>query len=181
MAKFRQLDEGFNWVFEARGKKAHIDRLKELAAGNQTVVPIVRWGVGAEKVDWGLPEGMPESTKIQDDIPEGMGDTTITLEWRRIKQITDPGSNVKNLPSWKQEMNWMSILEGLHHNEAKLITHVKDQQLLKLYPKLEAILKDIGITDYAKPKKGYKFSDTSANMKELKKKVDFTRTADLRE
>ena len=75
----------------------------------------------------------------------------------------------------------MSILEGLHHNEAKLITHVKDQQLLKLYPKLEAILKDIGITDYAKPKKGYKFSDTSANMKELKKKVDFTRTADLRE
>jgi len=107
-----------------------------------------------------------------------MGDTTITLEWRRIKQFTDPTSNVKNLPSWKQEMNWMSILEGLHHKEAEFITHVKDQQLLKLYPKLEACLKDIGIKEYAKPKKGYKFSDTSANMKELKKKVDFTQTAE---
>ena len=175
MAKFRQLDEGFDWVFEGRGKKAHIDRLKELAAGNQTVVPIVRLGVGAEQADWGLPVGMPESTKIKDDIPDGMGETTITLEWRRIKQFTDPTANIKNLPAWKQEMNWMAILEGIHHKEAELITHVKDQQLLKLYPKLENILKDIGITDWVKAKKGYKFTDTSQNMEELKKKVDFTK------
>ena len=41
MQKFRQVDEGLNWVFEARGKKAQIDRLKELAASNQTIVPLV--------------------------------------------------------------------------------------------------------------------------------------------
>ena len=70
---------------------------------------------------------------IQDDIPDGMGETTLTLEWRRIKQFTDPAANVKNLPAWKQEMNWMSILEGMHHKEAELLTYVKDGQLLKLY------------------------------------------------
>ena len=174
--KFRQVNEGLDWVFEARGKKKQIERLKEYAAQNQTIVPLVRLGVGAEQAEWGLPEGMPESTKIQDDIPDGMGETTLTLEWRRIKQFTDPTANIKNLPAWKQEMNWMSILEGIHHKEAELITHVNDQQLLKLYPNLEGLLKDLGITEYSKPKKGYKFTDTSKNMDELKAKVDFTQS-----
>jgi hypothetical protein len=151
--KFRQLDEAFDYVFEVTKKTEQVERLKEVAKQNQTIVPIVRMGVGAEDVDWGLPEGMPESTKIKDDIPEGMGETTLTLEWRRIKQFTDPSANIKNLPAWKQEMNWMSILEGVHHKEAKFITAVKDQALLTLYPKLEGILETIGIEEYVKPKK----------------------------
>ena len=150
--KFRQVNEALDWVFEAP-KKEQVERLKTIASKNQTIVPFVRWGVGAEKVEWGLPEGMPETTKIKDDIPEGMGETTITLEWRRIIQFTDPNANIKNLPAWKQEMNWMSILEGVHHKEAALITAVKDKQLLILYPKLEGILETIGITEYVKPKK----------------------------
>jgi len=151
--KFRQLDEAFDYVFEVTKKTEQVERLKEVAKQNQTIVPIVRMGVGAEDVDWGLPEGMPESTKIKDDIPEGMGETTLTLEWRRIKQFTDPSANIKNLPAWKQEMNWMSILEGVHHKEAKFITAVKDKTLLTLYPKLEGILETIGIEEYVKPKK----------------------------
>ena len=150
--KFRQLNEALDWVFEAP-KKEQVDRLKTIASKDQTVVPFVRWGVGAEKVEWGLPEGMPETTKIQDDIPEGMGETTLRLEFRRIKQFTDPGANIQNLPDWKREMNWMGILEGVHHKEAELITHIKDGQLLKLYPKLEAILPDLGIKEWNKTKK----------------------------
>jgi len=151
--KFRQLDEAFDWVFEAKKKDDQVERLKAIAARNQTIVPLVRWGVGAEQVDWGLPEGLPESTKIKDDIPEGMGETTLTLEFRRIKQFTDPNANIKNLPAWKQEMNWMSILEGVHHKEAAIMTAVKDATLLNLYPKLEGILGKIGIEEYVKPKK----------------------------
>ena len=150
--KFRQLNEALDWVFEAP-KKEQVDRLKTIASKDQTIVPFVRWGVGAEKVEWGLPEGMPESTKIQDDIPEGMGESTLRLEFRRIKQFTDPNANIQNLPDWKREMNWMGIIEGVHHKEAELITHIKDGQLLKLYPKLEAILPDLGITDWNKTKK----------------------------
>lgn len=151
--KFRQANEGLDWVFEAKTKEEQIARLKDWASVNQTVVPIVRMGVGAEKVEWGLPDGMPESTKIDTDLPEGMGDTTIQMEWRRIQTFLDPNGNLKNLPAWKQEMNWMQILEGLHHKEAAVLTAIKDGTLLKLYPKLEKLLKDLGITEYNKPVK----------------------------
>jgi len=148
--KFRQVNEGLDWVFEASEKEEQIVRLKQYASNNQTIVPLVRIGVGAEKVEWGLPEGMPETTKIDKDIPDGMGDTTIQMEWRRINTFLNPEGNLRNLPPWKQEMNWMQILEGLHHNEAKILTAVKDGTLLKLYPKLDKLLPDIGITDWNK-------------------------------
>ena len=108
--KFRQVNEALDWVFEAP-KKDQVDRLKTIAKKNQTIVPFVRWGVGAEKIEWRLPEGMPETTKIKDDIPDDMGESTLTIEFRRIKSFTDPTSNMQNLPDWKREMNWMSILE----------------------------------------------------------------------
>ena len=144
--KFRQVNEAFDWVFEAP-KKDQVDRLKTIASKNQTIVPFTRWGVGAEDIDWKLPEGIPDATKIKDDIPDDMGESTLTLEFRRIKSFTDPTSNMANLPDWKREMNWMSIIEGVHHKEAEFLTAVKDVQLLSLYPKLEAILGDLGITD----------------------------------
>lgn len=153
MKKFRQTNEGFEWVFEAKTVDDQIARLKEWAAGNQTIVPVVRYGVGAEKIDWGLPEGMPENVKLDKDIPDGMGDTTIQMEWRRIKTFLDPNGNLRNLPKWKQEMNWLQILEGLHHKEAEVLTHVKDGTLLKLYPKLEKMLNGLGIEEYNKPVK----------------------------
>ena len=151
-AKFRQVNEAFDWVFEAP-KKDQVGRLKLLAAKNQTIVPFTRWGVGAEDIDWHVPEGMPEKTKLNEDSPDDMGESTLTLEFRRIKSFTDPTSNMANLPDWKREMNWMSIIEGVHHKEAEFLTAVKDKQLLNMYPKLEAILSDLGITDYVKPKK----------------------------
>lgn len=150
--KFRQVNEAFDWVFEAP-KKDQVERLKTIASKNQTIVPFTRWGVGAEDIDWKLPEGIPDATKIKEDIPDDMGESTLTLEFRRIKSFTDPTSNMANLPDWKREMNWMSIIEGVHHKEAEFLTAVKDVQLLSLYPKLEAILGDLGITDYVKPKK----------------------------
>jgi len=154
MAKrFRQADEGFDWVFEATKKDEQIARLKEWAGTSQIVVPLVRWGVGAEKGEWGLPEGMPETVKLDKDIPQGMGQTTLMVEWRRVQTFLDPEGNLRNLPVWKQEMNWVQILEGLHWKEAELLTHVKDGTLLKMYPKLEKLLKDLGIEEYNKPVK----------------------------
>lgn len=150
--KFRQANEGFDYVFEGKDKKEQIERLKEWASGNQTVVQLVRWGVGAELVEWGLPEGMPTTAKLAEDMPDGMGDTTIQMEWRRISTFTDPNSNLSKVPQWKREMNWLQILEGLHHKEAKLLTAIKDRKLLDVYP-LEPLLKDLGIKEYVKPKK----------------------------
>ena len=126
MRKFRQMNEGFDYVFEGETVDEQVTRLKEWGQTNQCLVPIVRIGVGAEKPEWGLPEGMPETTKIEEDTPDGLGATSIQMEWRRIKQFTDPNSNMKNLPTWKQEMNWLQILEGVHPEEAKILTSVKD-------------------------------------------------------
>jgi len=151
-SKFRQVNEAFDWVFDAP-KTEQVDRLKLIASKNQTIVPFVRWGVGAETIEWNLPEGIPEATKLKEDMPDDMGESTLTLEFRRIKSFTDPTSNMANLPEWKREMNWMSIIEGVHHKEAKLLTAIKDVQLLNMYPKLEAILEELGITEYVKPKK----------------------------
>lgn len=148
---FRQVNEGFKWVFEAAKPDEQVQRLKTWASRNQTIVPMVRLGVGAEKADWRLPEGMPETAKIQDDIPEGMGETTLMLEWRRVKQFIDPNSNMNNLPDWKREQQWINILEAIQVEEAKILTAVKDGELLKLYPKLEKCLPILGIEEYNKP------------------------------
>lgn len=151
--KFRQADEGFKWVFEGDGADDQVARLKQWAGTNQTLVPLVRIGVGAEKPDWRLPEGQPETAKIDDNTPDGMGQTTIQLEWRRVKQFFDPESNMNNLPDWKREMNWMQILEGVHPAEAKILTAVKDGTLLEVYPQLESLLPILGIEEYNKPAK----------------------------
>ena len=159
---FRQVNEGFKWVFDAAKPEEQVARLKEWAARNQTVVPMVRLGVGAEKVDWRLPEGMPETTKIEDDIPEGMGETTLTLEWRRVRQFVDPSSNMNNLEDWKREQQWVNILEAIQHEEAKILTAVKDGVLLSLYPKLEKCLPLLGIEEYNKaPRKSTKKKSTT--------------------
>jgi hypothetical protein len=151
--KFRQVNEGFDWVFKAETVEEQVKRLKEWGSTNQTVVPVVRYGVGAEKVEWGLPEGMPETVKLEKDIPVGMGETTIQIEWRRINTFLDPKGNLRNLPTWKQEMNWVQVLEGLHYKEAEVLTAMKDGTLLELYPQLEKLLPTLGITEYNKPKK----------------------------
>lgn len=148
---FRQVNEGFAWVFEAEKPEEQVQRLKTWAEKNQAVVPMVRLGVGAEKVDWRLPEGMPDTVKIDADIPAGMGETTLMLEWRRVKQFIDPNSNMNNLDNWKREQQWVNILEAIQVDEAKVLTAVKDGVLLSLYPGLEKCLPILGIEEYNKP------------------------------
>jgi hypothetical protein len=75
------------------------------------------------------------------------------MEWRRINSFLDPNGNLRNLPKWKQEMNWVQILEGLHYKEADVLTSIKDGKLLELYPKLEKLMKPLGIEEYNKPDK----------------------------
>lgn len=149
--KFRQTDEGFDWVFKGESVDEQVTRLKQWASTNQTLVPIVRLGVGADDVDWRLPEGQPDTLKIKEDIPDGMGETSIQMEWRRISQFFTPDSNMNKLKDWRRETQWMQILEGIHHKEVKILTAVKDGKLLEVYPQLEKLLKPLGIDQYNKP------------------------------
>ena len=65
--KFRQANEGLDWVFKVEGVEEQVARLKQWASTNQTLVPVVRIGVGAEKPEWNLPDGVPETVKLQED------------------------------------------------------------------------------------------------------------------
>ena len=150
--KFRQINEAFDWVFKGEGTDEQVRRLKEVAKFNQAIVPIVRMGVGAEKPEWVVPEGQPELEKLDETLPDGMGQTTITQEWRRIQQFFTSGSNLMNLNQLKIEFVWVQILEGLQKNEVAILTAVKDGKLLDLYPQFEAILPTLGINEYNKPK-----------------------------
>lgn len=161
------MNEGFAWALEAKDTEGKINRLNEWAESCQCLVPVVRIGVGAEKHNWDLPEGMPDMADIEKDIPEGMGETSIQMEWRRIVQFIQPTSNLNNLPAIKREGVWINILEGIHHEEAALLTAVKDGKLLELYPSLEDVLAPLGITEYNKPTK----TKTKARAKKGVKKV----------
>ena len=154
--KFRQLDEAFNWAIKGEGVEEQVHRLKVLAKSNQTVIPVFRIGVGAEKYDWGIPEGIPDVAKIKNDVPAGLSQSTISLEWRRIKGFIDPNSNMKKLPKWKQEVAWCQILESVHPAEALLLTKIKDGKLLEMYPDFEDMLPTLGITEYNKPEQSIK-------------------------
>ena len=149
--RFRQINEGFEWVFKGENAEEQVQRLKQWASTNQAIVPVVRHGVGAEKADWGVPDGMPTTVKFEDDTPEGLGATSISLEWRRISGFITANSNIKNLKQAQREMVWVQILEGVHPVEAKILTHVKDGTLLEMYPTLETLLPTLGIKEYNKP------------------------------
>ena len=134
--KFRQINEAFDWVMKGDNKADRTARLMEIARNNQVIVPVVKLGVGADKLDWKLPEGRPEKAKIQEDIPEGMGESTLTLEWRRIKGFIEEGSNMSNLPDWKREMVWLQILEGVHQEHPLLLDGQRQLVLPLLLPAL---------------------------------------------
>jgi len=147
----RQVDECLEEIFKAEGIEAQVLAMKAWAKKSQFAVQLVRIGVGADKVEWNLPEGMPETVKLEEDIPVGMGETTIGMEWRRIKHFFTPDSNMNKLVDWKREQQWINMLEGLHHIEAKIMTAVKDGKLLELYPEMEKLLPEIGIKEWNKP------------------------------
>lgn len=170
--KFRQIDEGFDFVLKGETVEQQVARLKDWASTNATIVPIVRIGVGAEKREWSLPEGLPEGgLKLEKDIPQGMGPSTLTLEWRRVTQFITPGSNMNNLDKWKREQQWINILESIHHNEAMLLTAVKDGKLLTLYPGLEKLMKPLGITEYNAPQKEVVKRNTASKSKKKVKTI----------
>jgi len=94
---------------------------------------------------------MPNTIKLEKDIPAGMSNSTIQLEWRRIKGFFDPTANIHNLKQPQRETVWVQILEAVHPIEASILTAMKDGTLLTEYPQLEAVLDPLGITDYNKP------------------------------
>ena len=76
-----------------------------------------------------LPEGEPPFKPASE--PLGMTPTNLFSELRRMYVFCR-----EDLKPIKRESLFISFLEGIHPTEAKLMIAVKDQELHKLYPKI---------------------------------------------
>jgi hypothetical protein len=86
-----------------------------------------------------LPEGEPPFRPAAE--PMGMTPTNMFNEARRMYVFTR-----KDLTPIKRESLFISLLEGVHPDEAKVLIAVKDQKLNKLYPKItHKLVSDAGI------------------------------------
>jgi hypothetical protein len=86
-----------------------------------------------------LPEGEPPFKPTAE--PMGMTPTNMFSEARRMYVFTR-----KDLSNVKRESLFISLLEGVHPEEAKVLIAVKDQKLHKMYPKItHKLVSDAGI------------------------------------
>jgi hypothetical protein len=76
-----------------------------------------------------LPEDAPPFKPAAE--PLGMTPTNLFSELRRLYIFCR-----KDLTPLKRESLFVSLLEGVHPDEAKMLIAVKDQTLTKLYPKI---------------------------------------------
>lgn len=135
--KFKQINEALDWAVEAKTTEELSARVRAISLGNSILMRFIAWGVGYEQGPYNLPEG---KTPFKDEgLPDNMGDTTITQEFRRILTMLPEGS-AKNLGQWRREELWMQICQGVVASEVELLDLVKDQKLLEKYPTLADVL-----------------------------------------
>lgn len=86
-----------------------------------------------------LPEGEPPFKPAAEPI--GMTPTNLFSDAKRFYVFCR-----KDLTPLKRESLFISLLEGIHPDEAKIVIAVKDQKLTKLYPKItHKLVSDAGI------------------------------------
>ena len=76
-----------------------------------------------------LPDGEPPFKP--DAAPLGMSPANLRMEAKKFYVFCR-----KDLAPTRREQLYIGLLEAVHPDEAKLINHVKDQKLTKLYPKI---------------------------------------------
>jgi hypothetical protein len=135
--KFRQINEALDWAVEAKTTEELSARVRAISVGNSILMRFIAWGVGYEQGPCNLPEGKTPSK--DEGLPENMGDTTITQEFRRILTLLPEGS-AKKVPQFRREEIWMQICQGVVSTEVEILDLVKDQKLLEKYPTLATVL-----------------------------------------
>ena len=133
------LNEKLDWIAQGATLDEQVDRTKQVAKIDTTFAPLMRMAVlDVEKLH-GLPIGMPDTYKPDTNIPDGIANTDVRAEFRRIKNFQENGTMTK-IPGHKRETLWVQMLEGMHWKEANVMVHIKDQTLLQIYPNMREVL-----------------------------------------
>ena len=145
--KFKYINEALDWATEVKNVDELRERVRAISIGNSILMRFLAWGVGYEQGPYNFPEG--KTPLKEEGLPDGIADTTITMEFRRLLTLL-PNGGAKNLPQWRREEIWLQICQGVHPKEAALLDAVKDQKILDLYPSLVNVLEDF-LVGWKKP------------------------------
>ena len=137
--KFKYINEALDWATEVKNVDELRERVRAISMGNSILMRFLAWGVGYEQGPYNFPEG--KTPLKEEGLPDGIADTTITMEFRRLLALL-PNGGAKNLPQWRREEIWLQTCQGVHPKEAALLDAVKDQKILDLYPSLGNVLED---------------------------------------
>jgi hypothetical protein len=137
-----QFNEKLDWIVAGEDLEDQIFRARTVAQMDPVFPQFIRMACVGEERLTGVPEGTPDTLKLEEDIPDGIADTTLRQEIRRIKNFQVRGQ-MQQLSVAKREAMWIQLLEAVHHKEAKLLTAIKDQTLFYLYPVMFDVMKEI--------------------------------------
>lgn len=138
------LNEKLDYIAKGESLEEQVQLAKQVAQIDSTFAGLMRMATTEEDKLVGLPSGVPETYKPDATIPDGISDSTIRQEFRRIKNYQVNGS-MSNIPTAKRELIWVQLIEGLHWKEAAVLTSIKDQTLLDVYPNMRDVLKTLGV------------------------------------
>ena len=119
------LTEIFVKVHNAKTKGDKIRILRK--ADSPSLRSVCKWSFDP-KIESELPNGAPPF--IENDAPEGTEHTRISTEYTMFFNFIKGANKIQ---STKREQMYVRLLEGLHKDEAKLMTVIKDKQLHKVY------------------------------------------------
>ena len=132
MAYKIQISEILANLAEFKGKDSTKKKVEWLQKNTSSTLAMVLHHAFDPKIVYKLPPGAPPY-KVS-DAPAGLGEASLYPETRRLSYLfhnPPPGLRKSQL-----EGLFISLLEGLHADEAKIVLAMKDKTLHKLYPAL---------------------------------------------
>lgn len=137
-----QFNEKLDWIISGEDFEDKVFRARAVAQMDPTFPQFIRMACVDEERITGIPEGVPDTLKLEEDLPDGIADTTLRQELRRIRNFQARGE-MQKVPLARRESMWIQMLESVHYKEAKLLTAIKDRTLFYVYPDLFDIMKEI--------------------------------------
>ena len=127
--------EILNLVDKQRSKAKKIEVLKEYET--DALKAILIWNFDDTVISV-LPEG--EVPYERNDVPVGTDHTSLRREWKNLYHFVKGGND--SLSKTRRETMFIQILEGLHPQEADLLTLVKDKKLQSVINVTRAIVEE---------------------------------------
>lgn len=137
-----QFNEKIDWIVAGEDLGEQLFRANAVADMDPIFPIFIRIACIEDEKICGIPEGIPDTVKFEEDLPDGIADTTLRQEIRRIRNFQARG-DMQRVSRLARESKWIEILESVHPKEARMLTMIKDQTLFYQYPVLFDIMKEL--------------------------------------